>query len=318
MIKLDNTKINNTETKKNNDLSIFFYEYQNKFCLSNEDLNKKEKIIKSYKIKNKKPFYIVKINQKYFYVKKENFISIKEYIYSNYTFENIYISDCIDPISINIKNDLFTLHKGFTVKKDEFKDVTKLSSLDDFFIFEYLENQEKTQEKDNEIIKKIESENDFLENRLSLKKYFLYLDSFNKVNNADSLDLLNKLFLTFEEFRYSEIYDYDYYDYDHSYDEQEEYKVPSLKEDFFIELTTPLNNHKRYLNLKNINSINIIENNYKIKVDDPFDKKYKFIISIFKVQIIIENKEFKFFCFKNDYLKNNILKFSKNNMIKGL
>ena len=316
MIKLDNTKTNNTETKKNNDLFILFYEYENKFWFSNKILSKKEKVIKSYKIKDKKPFYIVKINEKYFYVKKENFISIKEYIYSNYTFENIYISDCIDPISINIKNDLFTLHKGFTVKKDEFKDITKLSSLDDFFIFEYLENQEKTQEKDNEIIKKIESENDFLENKLSLKKYFLYLDSFNKVNNADSLDLLNKLFLTFEEFRYSEIYDY--YDYDHSYDEQEEYKVPSLKEDFFIELTTPLNNHKRYLNLKNINSINIIENNYKIKVDDPFDKKYKFIISIFKVQIIIENKEFKFFCFKNDYLKNNILKFSKNNMIKGL
>ena len=158
--------------------------------------------------------------------------------------------------------------------------------------------------------------NEIVYQESDLNDTFLYLDSFNKVNNADSLDLLNKLFLTFEEFKYSEIYDY--YDCDHSYDEQEEYKVPSLKEDFFLELTTPLNNHKRYLNLKNIDSINIIENNYKIKVDDPFNKKYKFIISIFKVQIIIENKEFGFFCFKNDYLKNNILKFSKNNMIKSL
>ncbi len=80
MMKLDSTIINNTETKKNNDLSIFFYEYKNKFCLSSENLNKKEEIIKSYKIKDKKPFYIVRINQKYFYIKKEDLISTKEYI----------------------------------------------------------------------------------------------------------------------------------------------------------------------------------------------------------------------------------------------
>lgn len=304
-------KSKNSGIKNKNELFMVFYMDKNAIVFSNEIPEESRYRIKTYKIEDKKPFYIIKINEKYYYIKKENFLSVKEFIYSNYIFESILISDYIDLLNMNIENNVIYLNNIFQVEKNEFKDVVKIDSIDNFLIFESLK---KENNENNEIIKKIESEKEFLDNKLFLKKNFAYLNSFNIINNVDSIYILRKLFLAFDNYKSLEKHIFQEYKANNILNS--EYRLPLLKENFFIELTEPLNNQKKYLNLKNIDLIDIIENNYEVIIEDPFNKKYRFIINTVLIDIMIRNKKISFFCFKNDYLKNNILKFNKNKIIK--
>ena len=131
----------------NSEIYVLF-DSSNMINLSNKISDKLNKSTKYFKILDKTPFYILKIESDIYLIKRNKIKEVKKYIYKNKINKNILLSNIIDP---NItKNTYQMLEKGLQIEQLELIDVKDINSIEEFKILT-LKNKE-----ESKIVKKNE------------------------------------------------------------------------------------------------------------------------------------------------------------------
>lgn len=308
MLKIYPQAVNEYKKIKKND--IYDIKTSNKFevyLLINESnyINLLEKMsekinnnTKCYKILDKSPFYILKIDNNIYLVKEERIKEVKKYLYKKKENKNIFLSNVISP---NIKSKAFyMLNEGLQIDSLELLNVKDINSIEEFKILKINPKQEEIKNNKNKNPIKIKSEKEFLEVKNEIE-FFIKNNNYFKIDNDINV-LLSSLFSIEKEKR--EKYFYSTYS-----------KLKIINN--YIEIKE--NKIKEYVNLKKIIKITIQEKEKEIEFTDPLGKEYYFKFYILEVNIYVKgNDPMLFYCFENDFKQNEFFKVNKNKFLKEI
>lgn len=289
----------NKKSFENNETFIIFDD-SNMINLSNIISNNISQNTKYFKILDKKPFYILKIKNEVYLIKKDKIKEVKKYIYKNKINKKIYLSDVIDP---NMdKRQYNMLQEGLKIEQLELINVKDIKSLEEFKIstLNYKKEINKENKNNNKIIY-LRNEKSFLNIKEDLEfsiKNLDYLDLNYNIN-----ELLKSLF-TIEKRE------------NKNYLNKEYSKINIIGNYIKIE------NHKeeKYINVNHISKIKLINEEEELKFQDPLGKEffYKFYIVVIYIYINTNQEPEKFYCFEEDLKKNELFKVNKNNFLKEI
>tara|TARA_B100000073_G_scaffold347139_1_gene360512 strand:- start:199 stop:1134 length:936 start_codon:yes stop_codon:yes gene_type:complete len=289
----------NKKSFKNNETFIIFDD-SNMINLSNIISNNISQNTKYFKILDKKPFYILKIENEVYLIKKDKIKEVKKYIYKNKINKKIYLSDVIDP---NMdKRQYNMLQEGLKIEQLELINVKDIKSLEEFKIstLNYKKEINKENKNNNKIIY-LRNEKSFLNIKEDLEFSIKNLDYLDLNYNID--ELLKSLF-TIEKRE------------NKNYLNKEYSKINIIGNYIKIE------NHKeeKYININHISKIKLINEEEELKFQDPLGKEffYKFYIVVIYIYINTNQEPEKFYCFEEDLKKNELFKVNKNNFLKEI
>lgn len=289
----------NKKSFENNETFIIFDD-SNMINLSNIISNNISQNTKYFKILDKKPFYILKIKNEVYLIKKDKIKEVKKYIYKNKINKKIYLSDVIDP---NMdKRQYNMLQEGLKIEKLELINVKDIKSLEEFKIstLNYKKEINKENKNNNKIIY-LRNEKSFLNIKEDLEFSIKNLDYLDLNYNID--ELLKSLF-TIEKRE------------NKNYLNKEYSKINIIGNYIKIE------NHKeeKYININHISKIKLINEEEELKFQDPLGKEffYKFYIVVIYIYINTNQEPEKFYCFEEDLKKNELFKVNKNNFLKEI
>lgn len=289
----------NKKSFENNETFIIFDD-SNMINLSNIISNNISQNTKYFKILDKKPFYILKIKNEVYLIKKDKIKEVKKYIYKNKINKKIYLSDVIDP---NMdKRQYNMLQEGLKIEQLELINVKDIKSLEEFKIstLNYKKEINKENKNNNKIIY-LRNEKSFLNIKEDLEFFIKNLDYLDLNYNID--ELLKSLF-TIEKRE------------NKNYLNKEYSKINIIGNYIKIE------NHKeeKYININHISKIKLINEEEELKFQDPLGKEffYKFYIVVIYIYINTNQEPEKFYCFEEDLKKNELFKVNKNNFLKEI
>lgn len=289
----------NKKSFENNETFIIFDD-SNMINLSNIISNNISQNTKYFKILDKKPFYILKIKNEVYLIKKDKIKEVKKYIYKNKINKKIYLSDVIDP---NMdKRQYNMLQEGLKIEQLELINVKDIKSLEEFKIstLNYKKEINKENKNNNKIIY-LRNEKSFLNIKEDLEFSIKNLDYLDLNYNID--ELLKSLF-TIEK------------------KENKNYLNKEYSKINIIGNYIKIENHKeeKYININHISKIKLINKEEELKFQDPLGKEffYKFYIVVIYIYINTNQEPEKFYCFEEDLKKNELFKVNKNNFLKEI
>lgn len=305
MLKMNYTKRNELDKEKifsndmvNSEIYILF-DSLNLFNLSKTLSNNISKNTKYFKILDKTPFYILKIENEIYLIRKEKIKEVKKYLYKNKVNKNILLSDIINP-SKTTKN-YHMLKKGLQIEELELINVKNINSIKEFKVLT-LNNKDniiKDINKNNQAIH-LKKERSFLEVKDDLEFF---------INNNNYLEIerdLKCLLLSLLSIKKEEKNDYTYFEYS---------KINIVGN--YIEIKR--NKEQEYININNILKLKTKKEKKELKFVDPFGKEFCYIFYIIEVHIYTNKKNPEmFYCFEEDLKKNELLKVNENKILKEI
>ena len=284
----------------NSEIYVLF-DSSNMINLSNKISDKLNKSTKYFKILDKTPFYILKIESDIYLIKRKKIKKIKKYIYKNKINKNILLSNIIDP---NItKNTYQMLEKGLQIEQLELIDVKDINSIEEFKILTLKNKEESKIVKKNDKNKAIhlKNESSFLKIKEDLE---FFVNNFNYLNfNNDIKYLLPSLFSITKDDKINYFY--------------AEYSKLNVVGDY-IEIKRE--EKQEYINRNIITKIELKNEEKDLEISDPLGKDFFYKIYIVEIKIYVDTKKDPeiFYCFEEDLKKNELFKVNKNKFLKEI
>lgn len=283
----------------NSEIYVLF-DSSNTINLSNKISDNVSKNTKYFRILDKTPFYILKIESDIYLIKRNKIKEIKKYIYKKKINKNILLSNIIDP---NITEKTYhILGKGLQIEQLELIDVKDINSIEEFKILTLKNKKESkiVKNNDNKAIH-LKNEKSFLEIKEDLE---FFINNLNYLNfNNDIKYLLLSLFSITKDDKINYFY--------------AEYSKLNVVGDY-IEIKRE--EKQEYINKNNITKIELKNEQKDLEFSDPIGKEFFYKIYIVEIKIYIKTKKDPeiFYCFEEDLKKNELFKVNKNKFLKEI
>lgn len=276
------------------------FDSSNTINLSNKISDNVSKSTKYFRILDKTPFYILKIENDIYLIKRNKIKEVKKYIYKNKINKNILLSNIIDPNMT--EKTYYMLGKGLQIEQLELINVKDINSIEEFKILT-LENKKESKIVKNDDNKAIhlKSEKSFLEIKEDLE---FFVNNLNYLNfNNDIKYLLLSLFSIKKDDKINYFY--------------AEYSKLNVVGNY---IKIKREEKQEYINKNNITKIELKNEKKDLEFSDPLGKEFFYKIYIVEIKIYIDTKKDPeiFYCFEEDLKKNELFKVNKNKFLKEI
>lgn len=292
------------ETNYNQNYNVSYLLYDNRsnvVNLSSKISNNLSKNVKFFKILDKSSFYILKIENEIYLIKKEKIKEVKKYIYKNKKDKEIFLSEIIDP---KIKEKKFyELEQGLRIKELELINTKDIESIENFNILKFNETTELSDTTNKDLFSNvidIKNEEHFLKIKEELE-FFIRNNTYFKLDN-EAFVLLNSLFSITKEKKEKNFFS--------------EYSKLNIVNNY---IQIKEKQYEEFINISKLLKITIEKKEIPLKFTDPIGKDFFYKFHILEVTIHLTEKRYEtYYCFENDFNKKELMKSNKNKVIKEI
>ena len=292
------------ETNYNQNYNVSYLLYDNRsnvVNLSSKISNNLSKNVKFFKILDKSSFYILKIENEIYLIKKEKIKEVKKYIYKNKKDKEIFLSEIIDP---KIKEKKFyELEQGLRIKELELINTKNIESIENFNILKFNETTELSDTTNKDLFSNvidIKTEEHFLKIKEELE-FFIRNNTYFKLDN-EAFVLLNSLFSITKEKKEKNFFS--------------EYSKLNIVNNY---IQIKEKQYEEFINISKLLKITIEKKEIPLKFTDPIGKDFFYKFHILEVTIHLTEKRYEtYYCFENDFNKKELMKSNKNKVIKEI
>lgn len=292
----EKTKINNNKKIDDNDSIFLLINEKHIKIFKKKQIN--QGLLKQYSCFNllsKGFLHVLLINDKVYLIPPKKIKEIKKYLYKKNIEANILLTNEIDVKKASHTN-IFYFNNGLDITDLELINTKTINDIEDFFILKLKKEIKEPKNKDQTIIN-INSEQDFKIHRKEILNNYENLSKNVNTNNIQNNEV-KYIIESLQRIKEKESYYFNY-----------KYQILKKNKEYIM---IEYNNKEVLINKNTITKIEKEKQIIEFYYQNPFGEKFLYKFNIYLLNILREENGIYTYCFKNDYLKNDIFEINKN------